>query len=326
MPIFKEVHVPTGRLKGVDFAWRPAGSDAEALAIALKRQGVDFVVRYISHDTSKNLTLPEITAYRKHGIAICVVFEDTADRALDGGAAGVTDAIFTDQYRRGLHAPQHAPVYWAMDFDMQPAQVDRCRAYLRGAVQRVGRSQSGIYGGLRAVEAFAPLTAYQWQTVAWSHNTWFAGDEMKQFAAGGTTLGVQWDLDTTTGTPDFGQWRFPGEPGPVPKPVHFGTGDEENEVLIGANPAGTHRTYPLAIPPGTNNLHFVTADEATLEVNFHGETKPHSLDVKWANGSKWLPVPPKIYAATVTRTDTGTGAVHLTFAPPNAIGPAVPAA
>ena len=316
----------TGRLKGVDFAWRPNGQDANDLADALKKQGVDFVVRYISHDTSKNLSFAEIEAYRKAGILICVVFEDTADRALQGGSAGVTDAIFADQYRRGLHAPAHAPVYFAMDFDMQPSQVARCEAYIKGAAQRLGRAQSGIYGGLRAVRDFAPYTAYQWQTVAWSGGVWFAGDEMHQFAAGGTTLGVQWDLDVSvSGVIDFGQWRFPGDPGPVPKPVHFGTGDEENEVLIGANAAGTQRTFPLAIPPGTNNLHFVCASEAKLEVQFHGQAKPKLVDVKWSAGSAWAEVPAKVYAATVKRTDTGTDPVHLTFAPVPPAAPAPPA-
>jgi hypothetical protein len=304
-------------VKGADYAWRAPNHTLEQLAAALHKAGFAFVVRYISHDTSKNLSVAEIAALRKYGIRIVTVFESTADRALAGGAAGVQDATFARTYLRSLRAPSGhaaAPVYFAIDFDMQPSQVGQCMAYLRGASQVLGRASTGVYGGLAAVKDFASVTGYQWQTVAWSHSQWFAGDEMKQFAAGGTILGTAWDLDTSS-VADFGQWKFPGDPvvtvppPPAPPSVAWAGTTEETSMLI---PAGNGRKTPLAIPIGTKRLHLVSAEPVSVAVTMHGSDAV-GKDLTWASGSAWFNVPKNCYAGLIERTDASTTDLSLTY-------------
>jgi hypothetical protein len=68
---------------GVDYAWGRPG------AAALKRAGAKFACRYLSHDTTgKNLTRAEADELSAAGLWLVVVWETTANRALDGRAAG----------------------------------------------------------------------------------------------------------------------------------------------------------------------------------------------------------------------------------------------
>src|SRR5690606_6517968 len=72
---------------GVDYSWGRPG------VAALKRAGVKFVCRYLSHDTTgKNLTRAEAEELSDAGLWIVVVWQTTKNRPLDGRAAGVADA------------------------------------------------------------------------------------------------------------------------------------------------------------------------------------------------------------------------------------------
>jgi hypothetical protein len=206
------------------------------------------VVRYISHDGSKNITAAEIAAYRKVGLGIVTVFEDAAQRALAGGSAGVLDATYARSYLRGLHAPAGAgaPVYFAVDFDATGSQLATVKAYIAGAVQVLGKGATGVYGGLASVEEVAAVCKYQWQTAAWSGGRWDAGAEMDQFVSSGTTLGVQWDLDSALAA-DYGQWKFPGAT-TVATPV--ATSDEED--TMGQLNNGVNVQTEIAFAPGSH--------------------------------------------------------------------------
>ena len=72
---------------GIDYAWgRPGAS-------ALERAGAKFACRYLSHDSSKNLSRGEADELSAAGIWLVVVWESTANRALGGrifAVAGVT--------------------------------------------------------------------------------------------------------------------------------------------------------------------------------------------------------------------------------------------
>lgn len=187
-------------LQGIDIAWaRP--TTGQILAT-----GAHWVGRYLSNDSTKNLQLGEVASYPAAGLAIVVVWETTTGRALQGFAAGQTDARAADQQRRGLGLPDDMPIHFAVDTDTTWATV---QAYFDGAASIIGTPRVGAYGGYAVIEgAAAAGLRYLWQTVAWSAGRWSAHATIRQ--PGGTVLQGQADLDVAVAT-DFGQYPRPQE-------------------------------------------------------------------------------------------------------------------
>lgn len=243
-------------MKGCDYAWGVRPGHERALARALKREGFGFVVRYLSSDASKNLTRAEVRAYRAEGIKIVTVWEDAADAALGGAAAGTFAARSARRELDALGAPAHAPVYFAADFPVTAEQMPAVDAYLDATAFVLSEAENGVYGSYAAVTQ-ARHCRYHWQTAAWSAGTWWPSDEMRQYAQGGVTNGVRWDLDVSL-APDFGQWEWPGDPllPAVPaahrarkaaRAVRVTAG--KAKVAAGAEPVMTSATAVAALTP-----------------------------------------------------------------------------
>lgn len=150
---------------GCDFSFaRPAPA-------AVKAAGYSFVMGYVSHDAGKALTKAQIAAYCSAGVRVGLVFEDAADRALGGAAAGAADGHFTEQVLRDLDYHPTAPVFFAVDFDVTAAQLPTVRQYA-AAFNRATTHPVGVYGSYRVVEALVTPgvqpVQYGWQTAAWS--------------------------------------------------------------------------------------------------------------------------------------------------------------
>lgn len=209
-------------MRGCDFAWGVVPGREHELAKALKREGFGFVVRYLSSDPSKNLTRAEVKAYKAVGLHIVTVFEDAAAALLGGRTTGRGMAVESKQQLATLGAPEHAPVYFAADFPVTPEQMPALDAALDGTAFVLTEELNGIYGSYAAVSQ-ARHVHYKWQTVAWSAGMWSPSDHIRQFATGGVTDRVQWDLDEAM-VADFGQWIWPKEkplapPAPKKHPV-----------------------------------------------------------------------------------------------------------
>jgi len=67
---------------------------------------------------------------------------------------------------------------------------------------------------------------------------------------------------------------------------------------------------PLAIPPGTRNLHLVTGEARKVTIEFHGIPTRVVVEVSWATGSEFVPVPDKVHAAMV---DVGGHTGHVSL-------------
>jgi hypothetical protein len=190
-------------LTGLDIAWaRPTDSD-------ILGTGARFVARYLSPDASKNITAAEVQGYPHDGISVVVVWESTAQRMLDGHAAGVADAQAAEAERKAVGLPDDQAIYFACDFDVQGGQFSTINDYMRGVNSVIGLNRSGFYGGYYAVEnvAAAPTTAtYFWQADAWSNGRWSAHANIRQ--DGGTAIGGSADIDHAM-TDDYGQYPRP---------------------------------------------------------------------------------------------------------------------
>ncbi|MFB4308813.1 glycoside hydrolase domain-containing protein [Actinomadura sp. GTD37] len=188
---------------GVDYAWGRPG------VAALRRAGVKFACRYLSHDTTgKNLTRAEADDLSDAGIWMVVVWESTAQRPLAGRSAGVADARAAAAQARDCGMPDDRPIYFAADWDASAAQQDEINAYLDGAASVIGRDRVGLYAGHGPTKrAFdAGKITYGWQTYAWSGGRWDARAQLQQYSNDHTINGVGVDYDRAVKS-DYGQWR-----------------------------------------------------------------------------------------------------------------------
>lgn len=185
----------------------------------LKAHGASFACRYASTPGNpKNLTAPEADELKAAGINIVSVFETTAQRALEGFTAGQDDLKSAVTQHQPFGLPDHAPVYFAVDFDMQGSQESAVAEYFHGIDSVAGGRPVGAYGGLRAVTFLQNngLTEFTWQTYAWSHEQWAPTTHLRQ-----VTNGVMWDgwaVDLVEAwSPDYGGWIAGTQP---PRPPH----------------------------------------------------------------------------------------------------------
>jgi len=173
---------------GCDFAWGVRPGTELHLARALRAAGFDFVIRYLSRDPSKNITAAEVKAYKAEGLGIVTVYEDAAAWMLGGAQAGTDAARLAKDQLRQVGAPEHAPVYFADDFQISAEQIPAIDACLDATAFVLTETDNGIYGPLAAVSK-ALHVRYRWQTVAWS-GAWWPADNIRQYAVTGNTAGV----------------------------------------------------------------------------------------------------------------------------------------
>jgi hypothetical protein len=185
---------------GIDIAWdRPSVAD-------IKKTGATWVARYFSTDPTKDLLPQEVKDYIAAGLGIVTVYETTTGRALQGHAAGVTDARAAVAERASVGLPNTAPIHWAVDTDADYASVS---AYAEGWATVIPKDMTGPYGGIKVVDgAHAAGFKYGWQTTAWSGGQWSRWATIKQ--TGGTVLSGGADVDYAE-VPDFGQFPTPEE-------------------------------------------------------------------------------------------------------------------
>jgi hypothetical protein len=185
---------------GVDYPWtHPAPA-------ALQAAGVDFALRYLSTDPSKNLTRGEADALAAVGVWCGVVWETTAGRALAGRAAGAADARAAVAQAKACGMPAGRPIYFAVDTDTTWGAVSD---YFAGITDVLPPAQIGVYGGIKITQAAAAvgLVTWFWQTLAWSNGRWDPRAHIRQ--TGSITVGgVECDRNQSM-TSDFGQW-MPG--------------------------------------------------------------------------------------------------------------------
>lgn len=199
---------------GVDYAWQHP--DPAALAAA----GYRFACRYLSRDSSKNVTLAEAQALARQGIAVVANWEYGAQDMLRGVQGGVADAQLALAQAEAAGMPAGRPIYFSADWDVTPAQEVAVSAYLGGADSVLGAARTGEYAGFYPVKIARDggLAAWSWQTYGWSGGQWDPRDQIRQTGSA-TVGGVQVDVNQAM-TADYGQW-FPGvsTPAPAPAPV-----------------------------------------------------------------------------------------------------------
>ncbi len=170
------------------------------------REGYEGVLRYISPNAPKNLSISERDALRAAGLAIGLVWEWYAERALEGRAAGRADAQAALAQANALGFPADRPIYLAIDWDARPDQQQAINDYIDGAVEVGGKRFRAAYGGYWVIKRLfdAGKIDWGWQTYAWSGGNWDNRAQLRQVLNG--QWGGQVDFNEST-KDDWGQWK-----------------------------------------------------------------------------------------------------------------------
>lgn len=184
---------------GIDYAWGRPRYDR------LTANKIGFVMRYVSHDATKDLDPQELTQLHAFGLGVGLVFESGGKRALSGFGAGVMDAKWAKARVKALGLPDTLPVYFAVDFDATDVQKPIVAAYLRGAGSVLLPERVGVYGGYYVVKYADDhgVASWLWQTYAWSGGRVYPRAHIYQYSNGHRLLGVSCDFNRSL-VPEFG--------------------------------------------------------------------------------------------------------------------------
>lgn len=233
-------------MKGCDYAWQHPSPGA------IVQAGCGFVMRYLSYDSTKNLSATERDALLAAGLGIGLVWEAGAQDPLGGYAKGVTEAQKANAEALDLGLGG-APIYFAFDFDITDAEKPEGALYLEGCASVIGKDRVGMYGDyyevLDCVKNGRPVTWF-WQTVAWSGGLVHPAAHILQSANGQIIGGASVDIDTALKA-DFGvTFSLAPSGGNMTNVQYLQEYQQWRDwrLLEGADPAKRPTTIPSLIP------------------------------------------------------------------------------
>lgn len=183
----------------VDFSF------ARMTAAQLHAGGVAGVARYVDYGAGnpKVITKAEYNELSAGGIVVALVFEDTANRAAAGYAAGFADGHYVEAFAASLGYPADGAIYFAVDYNEgAPANV---LPYFQGlAAAGGGLFRRRPYGGadLATFLVQRGLTDAGWVSDAssWSHGVTTPYSAMQQLTTHSLVIpgapASAWDQDT----------------------------------------------------------------------------------------------------------------------------------
>lgn len=154
---------------GCDTATRMTEQDYKYL----KERGMQFVMRYfVPTSMGKSLTKQEVESAHKAGIALGLVYETVANRAIGGYEAGVYDATVVNDLIIEFAVPKKTVIYFAVDFDAVNC-AEAVKDYFHGILATLNYHYDiGAYGGrkiLAVLEAQTTACTHYWSAYAWKY-------------------------------------------------------------------------------------------------------------------------------------------------------------
>lgn len=157
---------------GLDYSY------ARPSPLAIAAAGYSFVIRYLSplgsgraapgQPNPKDVTGDELHGLTAAGLAVGLVFESTANRALGGSSAGHDDGQTAAARAAQVGYPHDRVMWWAVDFPAPASALPTLQAYGEGFAAGWGGPHHGPYGSASVVDFLAPAFPRRWQTAAWS--------------------------------------------------------------------------------------------------------------------------------------------------------------
>lgn len=195
--------------EGLDYAAaRPSG-------VCLWANGKRFAARYFGPGSSgKHATRAECAGLLASGLSIVCNAEGAERDPLQGFNLGRTHAGSAAQAIHIAGLGDERPIYFALDFDANLAEVKRSVEYFDGCASEVGWPRVGVYGVYPQITWLAQNTPIGWfyQTSSWSGGKWFFGNHIEQYAHNRTVCGAECAL-VRSRRADFGQFPKPATSG-----------------------------------------------------------------------------------------------------------------
>jgi hypothetical protein len=191
--------------EGVDYS----GSRPNPLTVL--SMGKAFIGRYFGPGGAwKHASRAECQAAIAVGLNVVTLAEGAKYDPRSGHGMGVSHARSALAAATAAGMPNGRPIYFAVDWDMQPADRAHVEAYMTGTADVLSWPQVGIYGGKYVVDWALDngFTTWAWQTYAWSHGAWNPAAQLQQYRNGVILAGGKVDLDRSAAI-DYGQWPAP---------------------------------------------------------------------------------------------------------------------
>lgn len=191
------------------------------VANMFKRDGYEFVCRYLVPSGWKRLTKYEADVIKAAGLNIVSVWETTGDRALGGYDAGYEDGQKAVECTVSVGQPEGSTIYTAVDFEPTVEQLEVVLNYVRGFSAATPNHLTGVYGCYAVIEAAvaASVCSHFWQTYAWSHGQKSEYAQIYQYQNDIQVNGIGVDLDESFGSEGWwGQEPVTATPAPAPAP------------------------------------------------------------------------------------------------------------
>lgn len=186
--------------QGLDYsAARLSGS-------AIRQAGYDFVIRYVgTPGRTKNIAGFEYADLVANGVAVALVYEDGAQDALGGFAAGQASARAARADADSIGFPANRPIYFAVDWVATAGQMPAVMAYLDGAGDVLGIGQVGVYGFQLTIRTAMDGGHARWLWQCGALDALVPGCHLYQHNNDNTTVsGITCDVNDAL-APDFGQ-------------------------------------------------------------------------------------------------------------------------
>jgi glycoside hydrolase-like protein len=189
--------------------------DCTERAPCLKEAGFDFVGRYYKFVTgAQPLTRAEALALSRAGLFIVAVYENgspTRPRYFSH-ARGLHDGKRAYDYARDeINQPEGAAIYFAVDYDASPADLEGAISEYFGGITEAFDAASGgqpaypvgVYGSGCTCAWLLRHTSvtYAWLAMArgWCGSRTFTGWSLRQSRSSHTVCGISVDLDESNG-------------------------------------------------------------------------------------------------------------------------------
>lgn len=190
-------------MEGFDCATKLNSTTAKGL----KNAGFEYAIRYLPTSTWKGLTEGEVKVIQDAGLKLVSIFQTSANYpGYFGGSQGRADGKHAQMLAEKMGQPKGTAIYFAVDYDAQPANIRRVLEYMKGVKMALKEYKVGIYGSYRVMNEVKQNTPvdYYWQTYAWSYGKVASFIHMHQYKNGVVIAGVQVDKNSIKKDP--GAW------------------------------------------------------------------------------------------------------------------------
>ena len=180
----------------------------EKTAKALKDEGFEYAIRYLPTTEWKSLTKSEVKAILDAGLKLVSVYQWSANYpGYFTYERGKQDGAHASKVAKELGQPEGTAIYFAVDYDAQPKNIQGVLDYFRGVKETIKGYKVGVYGSfyvMNEVKAKEPVD-YYWQTYAWSYRKIADHIHMRQYHNGVKVAGVILDRNEFYKSP--GAWN-----------------------------------------------------------------------------------------------------------------------